>query len=72
MTSFWPCLVKSLRFSLSWLSNLLLLVLPPAPPRQDCGRNCEIMLLGAIPVIHYFPGAMGCDTCMPPLSLLPT
>jgi hypothetical protein len=25
----------------------------------DCGRNWEIMLLGAIPVIQYFPGAYG-------------
>jgi hypothetical protein len=25
----------------------------------DCGRTYEIMLLGAVPVIQYFPGALG-------------
>ena len=34
-------------------------VLSPWGNGVDCGRSWEIMLMGAIPVIEYFPGAVG-------------
>ena len=34
-------------------------VLSPYGNGADCGRSWEIMIMGAVPVIEYFPGALG-------------
>ncbi len=34
-------------------------VFSPLGNGPDCGRNWEILMLGAVPVIEYFPGALG-------------
>jgi hypothetical protein len=31
-------------------------ILSPWGNGRDCGRSWEIMLMGAVPVIDYFPG----------------